>query len=73
MWELVGDPFLTLPNWFDEVEVSLSDYAVFYDCLSGPDVVYSEGNCSQFDLDFDEDIDMNDFAIIQQLLIGSTT
>jgi hydrogenase maturation protein HypF len=72
MWNLVGDPLLRLPNWFDELvqlpadvnrdgAVSLVDYGGFRACLRGmgeqPPPV-----CATFDLDQDGDCDLADYA-----------
>ncbi len=77
MWVLVGDPFLRLPNWFDEVGgdintdgmVNLQDLAGFRACLSGPGAA-SASVCEPFDFDDDGDADLADFAGFQRVFTG---
>jgi len=70
-------PFLTIdegpvPGDFnDDGEVDLTDYALFADCMAGPDVTTPPEGCSadQFsdtDLDNDEDVDLGDFGLFQR-------
>jgi len=59
-------------------DITLDDYAAFWDCLAGPDVVPQPMwlQCSQsclevFDHDLDTDVDLADFAGFQQVFAGS--
>ncbi len=77
VWTLVGDPFLTVPNWFEEVTAafdiygearlrpSLRDVPAFRACLGGPGSSSPEV-CAAFDLDGDGDADLADFASVQR-------
>ena len=69
-------PFLTIdvgtvPGDFnDDGEVDLADYAIFTDCMAGPDVTTPPEGCSadQFsdtDLGNDGDVDLSDFGLFQ--------
>ena len=77
MWVLVGDPFLRLPNWFDEVGgdintdglVNLQDLAGFRACMSGPGAAFAPV-CEPFDFDDDGDADLADFAGFQRVFTG---
>ena len=56
-----------LPGDMDcDGDVDLGDYALFADCLTGPDVAYPTG-CVYADLDSDENVDLADFAFLQAL------
>ncbi len=53
-------------------QIDLDDYAVFVQCLSGPDTAAPEDppNClSVFDFDQDQDVDFEDFTAFQPLCI----
>lgn len=79
MWILVGDPFLTIPHWFDsdrpgdfdgDGDVDLSDFFTFIMCFTGPDIPAPDG-CEGSDLDGDGDVDATDFSIFSQNYTGS--
>ena len=59
----------------DECDITskthLEVFAVWLPCLTGPDVVLSEG-CEDMDLDMDGDVDLADFAVIQRSPAGSS-
>ncbi len=44
------------------------DFALFADCVTGPDAVAVPTGCTPFDLDGDTDIDFADFAALQYLI-----
>lgn len=44
--------------------VGLSDYGLFYDCFTGPDLLLLPG-CDEADMDLDVDVDLADFAAFQ--------
>jgi len=82
MWNLVGDPFLTLPNWFDEIEVpdphgdingdgviNERDLAAFRACMSGPGH-HADPVCAPLDFNGDEDVDLQDLAGFQRVYEG---
>ena len=59
-----------LPGDMDcDGDVDPGDYALFADCLSGPDVAYPTG-CVYADLDSDENVDLADFAVFQEVFAG---
>jgi Immunoglobulin domain/Immunoglobulin I-set domain len=47
--------------------VDLADYQSFIDCRTGPDVTIVDGTCRAFDVDFDDDVDLVDWAALQRL------
>ena len=52
-------------------DADLNDYAVFAECLAGPDETTPPGGCTQeqfdkTDLDADDDVDLGDFAVFQR-------
>lgn len=75
MWEIVGDPFMIVPEWFNEEPLAgdvnndgmlnLQDLAGFRACLSGPGGT-SDPVCDSFDFDGDGDFDLADYAGFQQ-------
>ncbi|MFQ5489553.1 MAG: hypothetical protein ACE5GE_02425, partial [Phycisphaerae bacterium] len=80
MWTLVGDPFLRIPNWFDQIaplpgdinldgQVNLRDQAGFAACLSGP-AGTSDAVCQPFDIALDGHYDLKDFAGMQTGFTG---
>ncbi|MBN1514469.1 MAG: TIGR03790 family protein [Phycisphaerae bacterium] len=82
MWNLVGDPFLTLPNWFDEIEIpdphgdingddviNERDLAAFRACMSGIGR-HADPVCAPLDFDDDEDVDLWDLAGFQRVYEG---
>ena len=55
-------------DWDQDTEVGLVDAVAFVDCLAGPDQTPPTTNCLPvFDFDFDEDLDLQDFAEFQSL------
>ncbi|MFH0981014.1 MAG: hypothetical protein V2A79_05695 [Planctomycetota bacterium] len=81
MWSVVGDPFLHLPNGFQEAPqplkgdvnldgmVNLRDAAGFRACLAGPGGSVHPV-CNPFDFDADGDLDLVDFAGFQVAYTG---
>ena len=80
MWTLVGDPFLSLPHWLDEVvyasgdvngdgKINPRDHVGFEACLCGPDGNH-DSVCDAFDFDGDGDSDLADFAAFQRVYTG---
>ena len=67
--------YVPLPGDFnDDGDVDLDDYAVFYDCMGGPDATpdptppITEEECRDvFDFDTDNDVDVEDFAEFQSV------
>ena len=67
-----------LPGDFDgDGDVDLNDYAVFADCVAGPNSAPSpsapvtvEECLKVFDCDFDDDVDLADFATFQETFCG---
>ena len=57
-------------------DIDLDDFALFADCMSGPDVKHPPPRCGRIrfargDLDDDEDIDLTELALFQALFTGS--
>ncbi len=82
MWNLVGDPLLTLPNWFDPVEIpplhgdingdgviNERDLAAFSACMSGANQ-HTDPVCAPLDFDGDEDVDLWDLAGFMEVYEG---
>ena len=62
--------FVASPSDFDlNGEVDEGDFLAFQSCGSGPSIHYSD-DCSKADLDHDEDVDMDDFGILQRSFTG---
>ena len=65
-----------MPGDFDnDGKVTLDDYAIFAACLSGPDSTTPPPGCpgadfADTDLDFDADVDMDDYSAWIQLFSG---
>jgi len=53
-----------------DCQINSDDVAAFMSCFSGPSVPYAPG-CAAADLDQDNDVDQDDFGILQRLYIGS--
>jgi hypothetical protein len=51
--------------------VNLADYAELHTCASGPGGEPVDPSCACFDLDADQDVDMEDVAAFQRLFSGS--
>jgi len=66
-----------LPGDLDvDGDVDLDDYAIFRDCLAGPDVPTPPGSCSaddfmNADIEADLDVDIYDFTVFQAAFTGS--
>lgn len=80
MWTLIGDPFLQIPNWFDDIaplpgdvnfdgQINLRDLAGFRACLNGP-AGDSVTVCQPFDMVADGHYDLKDFAEFQIAFTG---
>ncbi|MGB2984886.1 MAG: hypothetical protein WBE26_03305 [Phycisphaerae bacterium] len=52
-------------------KVDLADYAVFYDCITGPNGGPIEPECECADLDVDNDVDLADFGLFENGFTGS--
>jgi hypothetical protein len=52
-------------------QVTLSDFATFPDCLSGPGGGYNQPDCEDFDFDVDGDVDLDDFRSFQEVFAGA--
>lgn len=50
-------------------DVELDDYRCFHDCMTGPGGG-AGGSCSEFDWDIDDDVDLREFADIQNGFTG---
>jgi hypothetical protein len=50
----------------EDAMVDLSDFAMFFDCMTGPGQTVSEPACELGDVDYDHRIDLWDFATLQQ-------
>lgn len=63
---------LDWPRFVDilPVEVSLADYALFLDCVTGPGVPSIDPDCAPLDYDDDGDIDFADFSQLQIAFTG---
>ena len=48
--------------------VDVGDYALLYGCLAGPKVLQADPECRYADLDCDGDVDLEDFARLEQSL-----
>jgi len=70
-------PFLTINKMSvfgdldDDGDVDLDDFAIFADCVSGPDVPVQPG-CEAADLDSDGDVDLADFALFQRAFASNS-
>jgi|GEM_PF-4029100 len=58
-------PYLRVLSPFSPV--SADDYAYFEWCMWGPDFVYAQSCLLVWDFDYDEDVDLADFAVFQTL------
>ena len=73
-----GEFALTSGFWFRQAEgdcncdsaVNLFDFGAFTDCLTGPGGGLIEPGCICFDLDRDEDVDLDDFLAFQFAFTG---
>ncbi|MEE9295984.1 MAG: hypothetical protein V3W34_13610 [Phycisphaerae bacterium] len=74
-----GDLTLTGGFWFAiapgdcnaDGGVNLFDYDSFADCVSGPDGGLLSPECACFDLDGEDDVDLEDFGAFQRWFSGS--
>ena len=70
----VEDIFLAVPlprgDGDGDGDVDLEDYEAFVDCLTGPSGGPVEGACNAFDFEPDHDVDLEDFALLQQAFAG---
>ena len=80
MWEVVGDPFLRVPDWalgplksradFDnDGDVDVTDFLSFTACVSGANRPATP-DCASRDLDGDGDVDVVDFGRFQSCYNG---
>jgi len=49
----------------DDGDVDLDDYALFFECMHGPEIPETSAPCARAHFDLDPDIDMVDFAGFQ--------
>ncbi len=80
-WELVGDPFLKVPDWsgaplatpradFDmDGDVDLDDFSRLANCVTGNGTAAQPG-CEASDFDLDGDVDIADFVIFCECFNG---
>jgi len=53
----------------NDADVDLRDYALFGDCLFGPDAGLIDFRCGPADLDGDGDVDLRDYAAFASALV----
>ncbi len=51
-------------------EIDLGDFALLFDCVTGPGVPSTSDECDRVDFDGDGDIDLVDFGILQAVFTG---
>ncbi len=51
--------------------MDLGDFASWDDCMTGPDDGPYDPGCEAFDFEFDDDVDLQDFAGFQGAFTGS--
>jgi hypothetical protein len=55
----------------DDTDVDVGDFALFRECLNGPDVNHDgSATCQAADIDYDGDVDMADFGVLQGCFSG---
>jgi uncharacterized protein (TIGR03790 family) len=82
MWEVVGDPFLRVPDWalprgshadYDgDGDVDATDFLAFEACFNGPNKPV-RAQCVAEDADQDGDVDLADFDKFQACFNGPNT
>ena len=73
--EAVGFSVSTPGDYDGDGDVDLDDYAIFAECLGGPEVTAPPGGCAQDDFenadsDGDDDVDLDDFGAFQLVFAG---
>ena len=54
-------------DYDDNYIVDLSDFAYWPGCLTGPNATYAQPECTAFDFDLDNDVDLDDFRAFQEV------
>lgn len=54
-----------------DFQVNLFDFAQWPECMEGPNVTPDGDNCDIFDMTFDNDVDLSDYARFQRVFDGS--
>ncbi len=71
VWHHVGDGPVVPPDFDDDGDVDMADFAHFQRCLTGMYIPQTDEACRNADLDGDTDVDAGDLTLFQRCLIGS--